>query len=213
METTTPTYSNNVEEERKSSNYTTVSKNSQLMQGGDRAWGGRDKRLNDAFVPFFWLILFSIFKRFWPNFLHLILFSISGLPCLRRWAKFRRVLHRPRSQFLIMSSSSGSEQLFYPHMQHPTRAWLCFSMTRRHEKKNTRQDKIGCNRTGQEKNRTEKDRMGKDETEKDGKGRDITWSSFQTDNVIVVNWRCILPQAPFKDHECPSTLTIQAEGP
>ena len=41
-EGTTPTYSK--AEEEGSSNYT--SKSTQLMQGGDRAWGGREKRLN-----------------------------------------------------------------------------------------------------------------------------------------------------------------------
>ena len=179
METTTPTYSNNVEEERKSSNYTTVSKNSQLMQGGDRAWGGRDKRLNEAFVPSFWLILFSIFKRFWPNFLHLILFSISGLPCLRRWAKFRRVLHRPRSQFLIMSLSSGSEQLFYHHMQHPTRAWLCFSVTRRNEKKEyeTGRDRMQQDRTGKEQDGKGQDGKGQDSKGREGKRHNMEFIS------------------------------------
>ena len=41
LESTTPTY-NKVEEEG-NGNYTL--KSTQLMQGGDRAWGGREKRL------------------------------------------------------------------------------------------------------------------------------------------------------------------------
>ena len=45
-EGTTPTYSK--AEEEGSSNYT--SKSTQLMQGGDRAWGGREKRFKSMFL-------------------------------------------------------------------------------------------------------------------------------------------------------------------
>ena len=83
VESTTPT-SSKVDEGR-SSNFT--SKNTQLMQGGDRAWGGREKR-------FLSLVCVS------HDFHHDLL---EGPPCLRRWGKCQRALHLPRNLFLIMS--------------------------------------------------------------------------------------------------------------
>ena len=83
VESTTPTYSK--VDEGRSSNFT--SKNTQLMQGGDRAWGGREKR-------FLSLVCIS------HDFHHDLL---EGPPCLRRWGKCQRALHLPRNLFLIMS--------------------------------------------------------------------------------------------------------------
>ena len=98
MESTTPTYSK-IEEGR--SNYT--SKSTHLMQGGDRAWSGREKRLKILHYSQHIFLKISHYSQ------HDLL---EGSPYLRRWAKCRRALHRRQSPFLIMSLCNGSEQSF-----------------------------------------------------------------------------------------------------